>query len=126
MLESKVASFVPLKEIQQDFWETARREFFSRAIERDAEPEGSIKGGKLAPFLHENYRMSKELCTKTYDRFYDEIVASKVWCAIAEGIPYKIAPDIRQFEEQYYKIAGGPAKTEVFHQKRTESKLEEN
>ena len=123
LLESKVASLVPLKEIQQGFWENARHEFFSRLIERDA--EGSIKGGKLAPFLHENYRMSKELCTKTYDRFYDEIVASKVWCAIAEGIPYKIAPDVRQFEEQYYKIACGPAKTEVFHQKRTESKLEE-
>lgn len=123
LLENKLASLFPLKEIRQGFWENARHEFFGRLVERDV--EGSIKGGKLAPFLHENYRMSKELCTKTYDRFYDETVASKVRCAIAEGIPYDIAPDVAQFEEQYYKIACGPAKTEVFDQKRTKSKLEE-
>ena len=123
LLENKVASLMPLKDIQQDVWENARRDFLSGIVERDT--EGLIKGGKLAPFLHENYRLSKELCTKTYDRFYDELVASKVRCAVAEGIPYDIIPDIEQFEEQYYKIACGPAKVEVFHQKRTKSKLEE-
>ena len=123
LLENKVASLMPLKEIRQGVWEKARHDFLSRIVKRDT--EGLIKGGKLAPFLHENYRLSKELCTKTYDRFYDELVASKVRCAVAEGIPYDITPDVEEFEERYYKIACGPAKVEVFHQKRTKSKLEE-
>ena len=123
LLENRIASLVPLKEIRQGFWENAQREFFSRIEERDT--DGSIKGGKLAPFLHDNYRLSKELCTKTYDKFYDDIVASKVRYAVAEGIPYNIAPDVGHFEEQYYNSACGPAKVEVFQQKRVKSKLEE-
>ena len=123
-LEKKLANLVPVREIQNIFLENSRQEFLNRIIEGDT--KGQIIGGKLAPFLHENYKLSNELCTKTYDRFYDQLVASKVRCAFAEGIPHDITPDVAQFEEQYFKVACGPAKDDIFNKCRAKSMIEEH
>ena len=123
LLDQKLKSLVPLKDVFDDFWTTAKHNFISKIVEKDA--SGEITGGKLSKFLFENHKLSGELCSKTYDAFYDQIVGSKLRNSIAEGIPYDIAADVRQFEEQYYKIASGPAKAEVYSMKRLECEVEE-
>ena len=123
VLEDKLASLVPIKEVRNGFWKTIQCDFISRIIEKDAGEK--ITGGILATFLHENRKLSSELCLKTYARFYDQIVASRLRNSLAEGIPYDITTDLQQFEEQYNKIACGPAKEEVYSTKRKESLVEE-
>ena len=123
LLENKLAILVPVVDIRHVFSEKARHEFLGRIVERD--PNGQINGGRLAPFLHQNFRLSKELCTKTYDRFYDRFVASKLQLAFAEGIPHDITQDVALFEEQYRRVACGPAKDEVFIKSRVKSLEEE-
>jgi hypothetical protein len=123
-LENKLVSLVPIKDVHDNFWKTIHADFISRIIEKEA--GGKIVGGVLATFLHENQKLSSELCLKTYATFYDQIVASRLRCSIAEGIPYDITEDIQQFKEQYNKVACGPAKEEVFSMKRQECMDEEN
>ena len=123
-LENKLASLVPIKDVRDNFWKTIQGDFVSRIIEK--ETSGKITGGILATFLHENQNLSSELCLKTYARFYDQIVAPRLRGSIAEGIPYDITGDIQQFEEQYNKVACGPAKVEIFSTKRQECMVEEN
>ena len=123
-LEKKLASLVYIKDVRDEIWKTIQCDFVSRIIEKDA--NGKIIGGRLTTFLHENKKLSSELCLKTYTRFYDQIVASKLRNSIAEGIPYDITRDVQQFEEQYNKVACGPAKEEVFNTKRQECAVEEN
>ena len=122
-LKSKLLSLVPMKDVCCSFWQVIRDKFISTVVESDC--NGQVKGGKLLTFVHENYKVSSELCTKTYTMFYDQIVASKLRCAIAEGIPYDIAPDVATFEEKYNRIAHGPAKSEVFSSSRIKSEIEE-
>ena len=124
LLESKLAGLVPTKDILNIFWKVVRQEFVGKIVEKDS--NGQVKGGKLLIFLHKNYQMSNELCLKTYTTFYDQIVASKLRCAIAEGIPYDIAPDIAEFEEKYNRIASGPAKAKVYTSSRIESEIDEH
>lgn len=123
-LENKLLSLVPIKDVRDDFWKTIYADFISRIVEKEA--DGKIVGGVLATFLHENRRLSSELCLKTYATFYDQIVASRLRGYIAEGIPYDITEDIQRFKEQYNKVACGPAKAEVFSTKRQECMAEEN
>ena len=123
-LENKLASLVYIKDVRDEIWKTIQCDFISQIIEKDA--NGKITGGRLKTFLHENKKLSSELCLKAYTRFYDQIVASRLRNSIAEGIPYDITRDIQQFEEQYNKVACGPAKKEVFNTKRQECVVEEN
>lgn len=124
MLESKLASLVPTKDIHNIFWKIVQQEFVSKIVEKDS--NGQVNGGKLLMFLHENYQISSEACSKTYTKFYDQIVASKLRFAIAEGIPYDIAPDVAEFEEKYNRIACGPAKAKVFTDSRILSEIDEH
>ena len=123
-LENKLLSLVPIKDVRDDFWKAIYGNFINRIIEKEA--DGKIVGGVLATFLHENRKLSNELCLKTYATFYDQIVASRLRGSIAEGIPYDITEDIQQFKDQYNKVACGPAKAEVFSTKRQECMVEEN
>ena len=123
LLEMKLKSLVPLKDVFDDFWMTVKHNLICKIIKKDA--SGKITGGSLSTFLHENHKLSRELCLKTYDVFYDQIVGSKIRNSIAEGIPYDVIADVRQFEEQYNKIACGPAKAEVYSMKRQECEVEE-
>lgn len=123
-LETKLVSLVPIKDVRDNLWKTVNGDFTGRIIQK--EPSGKIVGGILATFLHENRKLSTELCLKTYARFYDQIVASRLRGSIAEGIPYNITGEIQQFEEQYDKVACGPAKAEVYSTKRQECIEEES
>lgn len=123
-LESKLVHLIPVKSIYEHFWESISQDFITRIIKKGT--NGQIKGGKLALFQHDNYIASSELCVKTYTMFYDQIVASKLRCAISEGIPYDIAPELVQFEEKYNSIACGPAKSVIFSERRIQSQSEES
>ena len=76
-----------------------------------------IIGGVLFSFIQENHKRSHQHCSKVFDDHYTPIKRK----ALDHGGDYtfsNLLDDIKKFEEMYFSEAIGPAKWEVYGQKK--------